>query len=91
MDLSKVVFLPRAEKDLKNLSPEIQKWLLEAMEKLNPELADIKKIKGIKPSLWRLAIGDYRLLFRRLEDKMVLHRIIDRKDLDGILKKYRFC
>ena len=90
MDLEKVIFLPRAEKDLKSLSPEIRIWILETVQKINPEIADIKKIYGIKPSLWRLAIGDYRLLFRKTEDRLVVHRVIDRKELEKVLKKFKF-
>lgn len=90
MDLEKVIFLPRAEKDLEGLSPEIKIWLLETLQKINSELADIKKIYGIKPLLWRLAIGDYRLLFRKTEDRLVVHRVIDRKELERVLKKIKF-
>lgn len=90
MDLQKVIFLPRAEKDLKGLSPEIKVWLLETLQKINPEIADIRKIYGIKPSLWRLAIGDYRLLFRKAEDRLVIHRVIDRKELEKVLKTIKF-
>lgn len=90
MDLQKVIFLPRAEKDLKGLSPEIKVWLLETLQKINPEIADIRKIYGIKPSLWRLAIGDYRLPFRKAEDRLVIHRVIDRKELEKVLKTIKF-
>jgi mRNA-degrading endonuclease RelE of RelBE toxin-antitoxin system len=90
LDLQKVIFLPRAEKDLKGLSPEIKVWLLETLQKINPEIADIRKIYGIKPSLWRLAIGDYRLLFRKAEDRLVIHRVIDRKELEKVLKTIKF-
>lgn len=90
MDLQRIVFLPRAEKDLKSPPPEIRIRPLEMLQKINPETANIRKIYGIKPSLWRLAIGDYRLLFRKAEDRLVIHRVIGREELERVLKKIKF-
>lgn len=86
MDLNNIIFLPRAEKDLKSFSPEVRIRLLELLGKLPPQLANIKRIRGVSPPLYRLAIEDYRFLFRWAKGKMVIHRIVDRKDLEKALK-----
>ena len=46
----------------------------------------IKKIRGFVPPLYRLRIGDKRVLYRISGNQVVLLKIIDRKDLERELK-----
>ncbi|MDH4219740.1 MAG: type II toxin-antitoxin system RelE/ParE family toxin [Candidatus Aminicenantes bacterium] len=48
--------------------------------------ANIKKLKGFKPPLYRVRSGDYRILYRLQEKTITLLRVIDRKDLERIIK-----
>lgn len=48
----------------------------------------IKKIKGFKPALYRLRIGNKRMLYRVLGAEVALLKIIDRKDLERELRKF---
>ena len=48
----------------------------------------IKKIKGIKPSLYRLRIGDYRVLYKIQGREVVVLTVVDRKELERELKKF---
>lgn len=42
---------------------------------------NIKKLKNIKPGVWRIRIGDYRIRYDVEEDKVILHLISHRKDI----------
>ncbi len=50
----------------------------------------IKKLRGFKPPLYRLRAGDYRVLYRIHGDLVTIMRVIDRKDLERIIKRMRF-
>jgi len=49
----------------------------------------IKKLRGFKPPLYRLRSGDYRVLYRVHGDFVTIMRIIDRKDLERIIKRIK--
>jgi mRNA interferase RelE/StbE len=57
----------------------------------NPFLFEggIKKLKAFKPPLYRLRSGDYRVLYPVHGDLVTIMRVIDRKDLDRIIKRIR--
>jgi mRNA-degrading endonuclease RelE of RelBE toxin-antitoxin system len=50
---------------------------------------NIKKLKGFKPALNRMRSGDYRVLYRIKEDTITVIRVIDRKDLETIVKRLK--
>lgn len=73
-------FKPRAVKDLKRVSKEQVVRILENIEKLQFGLqGDIKRLTDFTPE-YRLRVGDYRVLFEIEEDKIVIYRILHRKD-----------
>ena len=47
---------------------------------------NIKKLKGFKLPLYRIRSGDYRILYRLQEKTIIIMRVIDRKDLDRVIK-----
>jgi len=49
----------------------------------------IKKLRGFKPPLYRLRSGDYRVLYRVHGDLVTIMRLIDRKNLERIIKRMR--
>jgi mRNA-degrading endonuclease RelE of RelBE toxin-antitoxin system len=51
--------------------------------------ANIKKLKRFKPPLYRVRSGDYRILYRVQEKAVTILRVIDRKDLDKIIKRLK--
>jgi len=51
--------------------------------------SNIKKLKGFKPQLYRLRSGDYRILYRVMGETITLMRVIDRKDLEKIIKRIK--
>jgi len=53
----------RAVKDLAGLSSEMRKRVLAAVNRLGEEEGDIRRLEGFKPPLYRLRVGDWRILF----------------------------
>jgi len=74
----------RAERDLRRIKrgPDRQR-LVVALQALAGEAAnlDVKALHGKAP--WRrLRVGDYRVLYRPVEQGLWVERIVDRRDLD---------
>jgi mRNA interferase RelE/StbE len=67
----KVIVLRSAEKDLSRLPSHVVKRIFPALENLaiNPRPAGSKKLVGQDENLWRLRIGDYRIIYL-IEDKV---------------------
>ena len=73
-------FKPRSVKDLKGLPKSVQRRILEKVDDLRDDLAgDVKKLTNFTPE-YRLRIGKYRVLFEVEENKVVIYRILHRKD-----------
>jgi len=74
-----------AEKFLNKLDKKIQTNIKEHMKKLseNPysKQLDIKKLKGLKnkPNLFRLRVGDYRIIYFIEEEKILVTEIMKRE------------
>ena len=87
-----IEFRPRVLKDLRALSAQNQKRVLNGIEKLREDLAgDVKHLTDVTPE-YRLRVGDYRVLFevekRKIEENeekhdvsvVVIHRIRPRDE-----------
>jgi len=48
---------------------------------------DIKKLKGFKPPIYRMRSGDYRVIYRIKEETITAMCVIDRKELEKIIKR----
>ncbi len=71
---------PRAEKDLRNLQRQDQKRIFEKLRLATDDLhGDIKRLVQFQPS-YRLRAGDYRVLFEVEADKIVVYRILHRRE-----------
>ena len=81
----KVVFASRAVKDLRSLPRKSQEQIIEKAEDLseNPYPKGCLKLKGMKEEIWRIRIGDYRVLYA-VDDSIEIvdiRRIGHRKDV----------
>jgi mRNA interferase RelE/StbE len=54
-----------------------------------PEGKRVKQMRGFEPALYRLRVGDYRVLYRVEEDRVVLLAVIHRSELDRALNSLR--
>ena len=71
---------PRAEKDLRNLQRQEQSRIIEKLRVATDDLhGDIKRLVQFQPS-YRLRVGDYRVLFEVESDKIVVYRILHRRE-----------
>jgi len=88
-----VLLAPAAARDLDLLPSDCRDQVLaEVMAcAANPAQAraQVKHLRGFKPPLLRLRSGDYRVLFRDIGEELHVYRIIDRKDLERTLKRFR--
>jgi mRNA interferase RelE/StbE len=75
-----IEFKPHALKDLKALPEPAKRRVLAKIEALRNDLAgDVKKLTNFTPE-YRLRVGDYRVLFEVIEHRIIVYRIIHRKD-----------
>lgn len=86
----KVVFTKVAEKDLNKLDPKTRLRVLQATKDLErspfPKSETIKKLKGTRIPIYRLRVGDLRILYHIDGRKIAVLFIADRKDLEKKLK-----
>jgi mRNA interferase RelE/StbE len=76
----KIQLKPRAEKDLRNLQRHDQRRIVEKLRLASKDLhGDIKRLVQFQPS-YRLRAGDYRVLFEVESDKIVVYRILHRRE-----------
>jgi mRNA interferase RelE/StbE len=74
--LYKVEFAPAAARQIKKLPPDIQKRVIDRLEKLttNPRPAAVKKLTT-EENLYRLPLGDYRIIYQ-IQDKVLLVLVV---------------
>jgi len=68
----------RAFKALKSLSKSDQVRIVQAVEKL-PN-GDVKALKGGLKGLYRLRVGDWRVIFEKTEYGFLIHDVLHRRD-----------
>ncbi len=73
-------FKPKAAKDLKQIPKGRVVKILEKIEKLQFGLqGDVKRLTDFTPE-YRLRVGNYRVLFEVEQSKIIIYRILHRKD-----------
>ncbi len=91
MDRFNVQMTRSAADDLQDIPDKFREQIITSIKLLsvNPLVSGtgIKKLKGFKPPLYRLRSGDYRVLYRITERIITIMRVIDRKELEKIIKR----
>jgi mRNA interferase RelE/StbE len=76
----KVELKPRAIKDLKELSVADRTRLIARLENLENNLAgDVKRLTNSTPD-FRLRVGNYRILFEVNGDRVIIYRVMHRRN-----------
>jgi mRNA interferase RelE/StbE len=76
----KVVFKPRALKDLKGLPESEKSYIMLKIEGLQDSFTgDVKKLAAFTPE-YRLRVGNYRVLFEIEGRRVVIYRVLHRKE-----------
>lgn len=93
MERFKIIYAKPVQKDVKGLEAKRIDHLRKALQKLAdnpfPNIATgkiIKKLEMKKPT-YRLRIGEYLIIYRIETQKIIVLRIIHRKELERELKK----
>ncbi len=80
----RVSFKSSAAKELRKLPLEIQRRIINAIERLseNPRLSGVVKLKG-DDNLYRFRVGEYRIVYdiSDSDKKLTITRIRHRKDV----------
>ncbi len=75
-----IEFKPRALKDCRKISKSQLTNIFEQIEMMSGGLkGDVIHLTNFTPE-YRLRVGDYRILFEIVEDKLIVYRIRHRKD-----------
>ena len=75
-----VEFRPAAVKDFDSLSPEIARRILRKIERMRRGLVgDVKRLTNFTPE-FRLRVGDYRVLFTITGGRIVVYRVLHRRE-----------
>ncbi|MEK6675001.1 MAG: type II toxin-antitoxin system RelE/ParE family toxin [Planctomycetota bacterium] len=75
-----VIFMPKAERDLDSLSPEVARRILLKLHAMREDLGgDVKRLTNMTPAS-RLRVGDYRVLFEVEGDRIVVYRVRHRRE-----------
>jgi mRNA interferase RelE/StbE len=81
----RIIFSKTAEKDLDKLPVITIKKISKAIDNLaeNPRPVGCKKLKSTEDNLWRIRIGDYRVIYEITDEIKVIdiRRIRHRKDI----------
>jgi mRNA-degrading endonuclease RelE of RelBE toxin-antitoxin system len=89
MSSRKILFFPRAVRDLEKLDERFVRQILADVELLKLDSwppAKVKKLKGVE--LWEVKTGDYRTLFLPSEDSLVIARVVNRRDLGRAVERF---
>jgi mRNA interferase RelE/StbE len=73
--------MPKAARDIKNIP---KKDVVKIIEKINEMMGglkgDVKRLTNFTPE-YRLRYGDWRVLFEVEDDRIIIYRIMHRKDI----------
>ena len=68
----------RARKDLGGLDRSVAERVASAIERLRSGTGDVRRLEDIHPPLYRLRIGDWRVVFRVEHDAILIVRVLPR-------------
>lgn len=76
----KVEFKPKAMKDCKTIDKKTLQLIFSKIEILSDDLqGDVKKLTNYSPE-YRLRAGNYRVLFETENNKIIVFRVMHRKE-----------
>ena len=91
MDRRVLVYAPRAERDLVLLPKRFALQILKDLEMLESPPWPAGKVKKLRGSdLWELKTGDYRSIFWPRGKRVVVLRVVNRRDLEAAITRIDF-
>ena len=84
----KIIISPRAQKELKKIPKADQIAIAKKIRLLVlPSITAEEKLSGFK-NIYRVRIGNYRLVYRRIESEIYIILIGHRKDIYDLLTRF---
>jgi mRNA-degrading endonuclease RelE of RelBE toxin-antitoxin system len=83
-----LVYAPRAQRDLEGLERRNALQILEDLELLESPPwppGKVKKLRG--QEFWEIKTGDFRTIFWPQGKKVVILRVVNRRDLEGAIDR----
>ena len=68
----------RALKEAERLDPALRERIADAVERLSEDKASVQRLQGYKPPLFRIRVGDWRILFTIDADVAMIQRVLPR-------------
>ena len=79
----RLVYAERAERQLNKLNPQVALRIVNGCERLKnhpfPDGKHVKKLKGYE-NIYRLRVGDYRIVFRISKDVVEVIDVVSKPD-----------
>jgi mRNA interferase RelE/StbE len=69
---------PRARKELGRLDPGIRGRVIDAVSRLSEDQSGVRQLEGYKPPLFRIRVGDWRILFTIEAGVATIQRVLPR-------------
>lgn len=89
MDKRELIYAPRAERDLVALPKRIARQILEDLEILEEPPWPPGKVKRLRGrDFWEIRTGDYRTISWPKGTKVVILRVVNRRDLERTLGRF---
>jgi len=91
VDRRALVYAPRAERDLLLIPKRLALQILKDLELLESPPWPAGKVKKLRGSdLWELKTGDYRSVFWPRGKRVVVLRVVNRRDLEAAITRIDF-
>ena len=68
----------RARKDLSRLDHSVRDRVIDAVSRLSEDQSGVRRLEGYKPPLFRIRVGDWRVLFTIEADVATIQRVLPR-------------
>ena len=88
MDSRELLYAPKAQRDLRRLEKRYALQILEDLELLETPPwppGKVKKLRG--QDFWEIKTGDFRTIFWPQGKKVVILRVVNRRDLDAAINR----
>jgi mRNA interferase RelE/StbE len=76
-----LVISNRFRRDLRRLDTDIHSRVLEALEALQEDPYQGRRLTDVQIGQWRIRVGDYRIRYDIEGDRILLYRVRHRKDI----------
>jgi len=90
----RIIFTKASFKDIEKLEKNTRDKIITELESLASLplnfKKDIKKLKGVGKNIYRLRIGEFRVIYFLQDNKLIVLRVIDRKYPVKIINTMKF-